>query len=108
MNGYAMTETNPNTSSNSERTFAQAADRASETLRPVMDQLLSSVQDAVERLTRVATQAAGKVALSGEYVKDVQQRTTRCTRGYIREKPLTAIGIALATGYLLSCALRQR
>jgi ElaB/YqjD/DUF883 family membrane-anchored ribosome-binding protein len=103
-----MNETTNSLGNSAHQALDQAADKASETLRPVMDMLVSGVHDAVERLAHVATQAADKVEMSGEYVKDVQERATRCTRSFIREKPLTALGIAVASGYLLGWALRQR
>ncbi len=88
--------------------FDNAADKTADTLRPVMDMLVSGVHDAVERLSHVVTQAADKVESSGESIKDAQARATRCSRNYIREKPLTSIGIAIASGYLLGWALRHR
>jgi ElaB/YqjD/DUF883 family membrane-anchored ribosome-binding protein len=81
---------------------------SSETLRPVIDHLLSSVHDAVDRLTDVAAQAADKAELSGVYIKNAQRQATRSSRAFVREQPLTSIGIAVASGYLLSWLLRKR
>lgn len=103
-----MTDTISDLSNSAHQAFDQAANKTSETLRPVMDMLVSSVHEAVERLAHVATEAADKVEVSGEYVKNMQVRATRSTRSYVRERPLTALGIAVASGYLLSWALRQR
>jgi ElaB/YqjD/DUF883 family membrane-anchored ribosome-binding protein len=80
---------------------------STETLRPVMEQLLASVHDAVDRLSGMAAQAAGKAEMAGVRVKNAQREATRSTRAYVREQPLTSIGIALATGYLVSWLLRK-
>lgn len=71
-----------------------------------------AIDDTVGRLADVATQVASQVAdkfeLTGEQLKDTQSRVASCCRGYVREKPLTSLGIAVASGFLLSWALRQR
>jgi ElaB/YqjD/DUF883 family membrane-anchored ribosome-binding protein len=81
---------------------------STETLRPVIDHLLSSVHDAVDRLSDVAAQAADKAELSGVYIKNAQRQATRSSRAFVREQPLTSIGIAVASGYLLSWLLSKR
>jgi ElaB/YqjD/DUF883 family membrane-anchored ribosome-binding protein len=87
--------------------FDHAVDKTSETLRPVVDLLVASVHEAVERLADAAGAAADKMETSGAYVKNVQQQATRSARSYVRDQPLTSVGVALATGYLLSWALRK-
>ena len=99
-----MTELNSSIDSAAHKAYAAS----SETLRPVIDQLLAGVHHAVERLADVAAAAVDKVELSGDYIKDTQDKAVRGARGYVREKPLTSIGIAVASGFLLSWALRQR
>jgi ElaB/YqjD/DUF883 family membrane-anchored ribosome-binding protein len=81
---------------------------STEALRPVVDQLLSSMHDAVERLSDVAAQAADKAELSGAYIKNAQRQAARNSRAYVREQPLTSIGIAVASGFLLSWLLSKR
>jgi ElaB/YqjD/DUF883 family membrane-anchored ribosome-binding protein len=81
---------------------------STEALRPVVDQLLSSMHDAVERLSDVAAQAADKAELSGVYIKNAQRQAARTSRAYVREQPLTSIGIAVASGFLLSWLLSKR
>lgn len=80
----------------------------SDTLRPVLDRLLSGVHEAVDRLAVVAAQAADKVELTGDYVKDGQARLGRHCRNYVREKPLTTLVAAVASGYLLGWLMRNK
>jgi ElaB/YqjD/DUF883 family membrane-anchored ribosome-binding protein len=81
---------------------------ATETLHPMMDHLLSSVHDAVDRLSDVAAQVADKAELAGASVKNAQRQATRSSRAYVREQPLTSIGIAVASGFVLGWLLRRR
>lgn len=99
-----MTDMNASIDNAAHKAYAAS----SEALRPVVDQLLAGVHEAVERLAGVAAQAVDKAELSGEYLMAKQAKAVRGARGYVREQPLTAVGVALASGFLLSWALRQR
>lgn len=101
-----MTELNSSAAVTS--AFDNAIDKTSDTLRPVVDHLMVGVHEAAERLADVVAQAASKVELSGEYLKASQTRMVGSCRSYVRSKPLTAVGVAVASGFLLSWALRQR
>jgi ElaB/YqjD/DUF883 family membrane-anchored ribosome-binding protein len=99
-----MTELNSATQTAAQKVYTSST----EALRPVVDQLLSSMHDAVERLSDVAAQAADKAELSGVYIKNAQRQAARSSRAYVREQPLTSIGIAVASGFLLSWLLSKR
>jgi ElaB/YqjD/DUF883 family membrane-anchored ribosome-binding protein len=99
-----MTELNATLDTAAQKAYAASSDA----LRPVVDQLLAGMHKAVERLADVAAQAVDKVEMSGECLMDTQAKAVRGARSYVREKPLTAIGVAVASGFLLSWALRQR
>ena len=103
-----MTDPTSSLGNSAHNALDHAADKTTTALRPVMDMLVSGVHDAVERLAQVATDAAGKVEVSGDYVRQMQQQATRSTRTYVREKPLTALGVALAAGCVLGWVLRKR
>ena len=93
---------------NTHKAFDNAVDKTSAVVHPAVDHLVAGVHDAVERLASVASQAAGKLELTGDQIKDAQGRMVSSCRGYVREKPLTSLGIAVASGFLISLALRQR
>jgi ElaB/YqjD/DUF883 family membrane-anchored ribosome-binding protein len=103
-----MTEFNSTASADAHKAFDSALEKTSDSLRPVLDHLMAGVHEAVDRLSEVAAQAVSKVELSGEYLKDSQTRMVSCGRNYVRAKPLTSIGVAVASGFLLSWAMRQR
>lgn len=87
--------------------FDNAVDKTSAVVHPAVDTLVAGVHDAVDRLANVASQAAGKLELTGDQLKDAQSRVASNCRDYVREKPLTSLGIALASGFLISLALRK-
>lgn len=86
------------------RAFAKTSDVA----RPVLEQLGAGVTAAAERLGKAASSAADRLEVTGETLKDAPAKMTKICRMYVREKPMTSVGVALAMGYLLSWALRQR
>ncbi len=70
---------------------------------------MTDTKTAVDNATEAAQAAARKAyTASADYLKDTQDKALRSARGLVREQPLTAIGVAVAAGFLLHWALRQR
>jgi ElaB/YqjD/DUF883 family membrane-anchored ribosome-binding protein len=103
-----MSESNFTSQSDRNNAFDTTMDSTAETLRPLLQQLMAGLHQAVDRLDDVAARAVDKVDQSGEYLKDAQERMAGGARGYVREQPLTAVGVAVASGFLLSWLLRRR
>lgn len=62
----------------------------------------ASAHQAVDRIADSATQAATKLGASKDQMKEWQDTfVENCTR-YVREKPLQSLGIAVASGFVLS------
>lgn len=76
--------------------------------RPAVDRMTSGAHDVVDRVAGVATQAAQTLGVTGKKLKDAEQRVAKGARGYLREHPVASLGIALATGYVLSRLLSSR
>ncbi len=83
-------------------------DRLSESARPAVDKISASAHQAVDKLSDVASQASA--ALSGKMssAQGTQQQLLDDTMAYVREKPGTAIAIAVAAGFLLHSIFRSR
>ncbi|HEX5056661.1 MAG TPA: hypothetical protein VFX02_09200 [Gammaproteobacteria bacterium] len=62
----------------------------------------SSVHDAVDRIADSATQAAQKLGARADQMKEWQQTLIDNCSQYVREKPLQSLGIAVASGFVLS------
>jgi ElaB/YqjD/DUF883 family membrane-anchored ribosome-binding protein len=74
----------------------------SERAQANIDRLKSSAHDTVERAAAAASTAADRLgARSGEWL-EAKDEWVEHTRGYVREHPFAALGVALAAGYLLS------
>lgn len=82
----------------------KAINKASDAARPAVDRIASGAHHAVDKLAV----AAGTLGSKGEKLKQVQVRLVEDARGYVRSNPVKSIGIAAATGYVLSRLLRSR
>jgi ElaB/YqjD/DUF883 family membrane-anchored ribosome-binding protein len=86
----------------------KAIDKASDAARPAVDRLASGAHQTVDKIAGAATQAAETLDLKSEQLKDAQTRLTENCREYVRDNPLTSLGIAVAAGFLLSRLLGSR
>lgn len=85
-----------------------AIDKVSDAARPVVDRIASRAHRAVDKIAGAAGQAAETLGVKGEQLKNTQVRAMEQCRSYVREKPVTALGIAVAAGFLLSRLWRSR
>lgn len=85
-----------------------AIDKVSNAARPVVDHLTSGAHQAVDKLASAAGQAAETLSVRGGQLKNAQAQALEQTRIYVRENPVTAVGIALAVGFVLSKLLSSR
>ncbi len=85
-----------------------AIDKASEAARPAVDRVAAGAHNVVDKLAGAAASAADTMGVKGEQLKAAQARATEASRDYVRENPLTSIGIAVAVGFLLSRLVSSR
>lgn len=81
---------------------------ASEKLRPTVDHLTAGAHKVLDRVSSAASQTADVWSEKSEQLKEAQAKLAASTRSYVQEKPIAAIGIAVATGFVLSWLLRKR
>lgn len=87
-------------------TAHESIDKAASSARPAVDRFASSAHQAVDRMAGAANQAAQKFGAKGGNLRESQEKMIDDARGYIRNKPGTAIGIAVAAGFILSRIMR--
>lgn len=75
---------------------------------PTVDAAAASAHDAVDWAANAANTATDSVSGTGHEIKAMQEKWLIQARDYVQENPATAVGIALAGGYLLSSILRSR
>lgn len=104
MQGTATTSGNGGigTSASTQENAAQMGDKA----HAGLDRLTQTAHGTIDRVTAAATSAADRFT-DGELAHKAQEWRSQTT-AYVREHPMTAIGVALAAGYLLSRILSSR
>lgn len=85
-----------------------AIDRASSAAGPVVDQFAAGAHQAADRLAAAANQAAASLESAGDRLKATQTQWVDSCGSYVREKPVTALGIAVASGFMLGLLVGRR
>ena len=81
---------------------------AAEAVHPAIDRLASSAHRAVNSADEAANQATDAMARAGSKAGVKGEELYAASAGYLREHPVITIGVAVATGYLLSRLLATR
>lgn len=89
-------------------TAHRAIDKASDAARPAVDRLAAGAHQAVDKIAGAAAPAAETLDLKSEHLMNAQARMTEKCREYVRDNPVTSLGIAVAAGFLLSRLLSSR
>lgn len=66
-----------------------------------IERMSQSAHDAIDKAASVASDYAGRVSAKSDEWMAMPQDWMDAARDYVREKPLQALGMALAAGYLL-------
>ena len=77
-------------------------DQLGEKAHSGIDRLSATAHGAVDRAANAAATAADRFGTKSHELLVARDQWMDTTRGYVREHPLAALGIALAAGYLLS------
>jgi len=67
-----------------------------------IDNASHSAHEAVDKIANATNQAAEAIGEKGAQLKNVEQQVLENCRGYVRDNPVTSLGIAIAGGFLLS------
>lgn len=73
-----------------------------------IDKAGDCAHDAVDRVTDATNHAADSLCKKGGQLKNAEQRLMKDCCSYVKENPVTSIGIAVASGFLLSRILSGR
>ncbi len=72
------------------------------------DNAVHSAHEAVDKISAATNQAAEALGEKGQQLKNAEKRMMESCSGYIRDNPISSIGIAVAAGFLLSRLLSGR
>ena len=73
-----------------------------------IDKASNFAHEAVDKLAKVTNEAADALDEKGMHLKYAEKRLLKNCQAYIRDNPATSLGIAVATGFLLSRLLSNR
>lgn len=85
---------------------AGAADEAARKAKPAIDHVAAMAHQAVDKVAGAAAPTADWLAEQGESLNETQKKLMADTCQYVSAHPLKAVGIALATGFILSRLIR--
>jgi ElaB/YqjD/DUF883 family membrane-anchored ribosome-binding protein len=80
----------------------------SDAARPAVDRIASNAHSVVDRVAGVATRTAETLGVKGEQLMVAEKKLVKGAREYVREHPATSLGVAIATGYVLSRLFSSR
>ena len=72
-----------------------------------IDRMSQTAHDTIDRASQAAASAYERVSAKGEEFMQMHEDWMEAAREYVREKPLQALGIAVAAGYLLHMITRR-
>jgi ElaB/YqjD/DUF883 family membrane-anchored ribosome-binding protein len=73
-----------------------------------IDKAGDSAHDVVDRVTDATNHAADSLCKKGGQLRNAEQRLMKDCCSYVQENPITSIGIAVASGFLLSRIMSGR
>ncbi len=85
-----------------------AIHHVSEAIHPAIDSMTNTAHSTVDRLAGAAGNAAENMELKSAQLNAARVRLTEKVRGQIQARPLTTIGVAVASGIVLSWLLKSR
>jgi len=96
-----------NTSSAVERKANQAhmavddvAQRAADRAGPAIDRVAQAAHQTVDKIAGAAVPAAQWAMQSADQLRQQQDELLESCRGYVRERPIVVVSVALLAGYL--------
>jgi ElaB/YqjD/DUF883 family membrane-anchored ribosome-binding protein len=73
-----------------------------------VNRMASSAHEAVDKIADATNQAADSLSDKGHEIKALEERWLEKVRDYVEHNPVQSLGIALASGYLLSRIISNR
>lgn len=73
-----------------------------------IDKVSTTAHEAVDKIASATNRAADAISEKGEQLKNAEQQMMENCRSYVRDNPITSLGIAAAAGFLLSRLISGR
>lgn len=76
-------------------------DKVANPARNAVDRLSGAAHESVDKLASTAGNTADRFADQTRKVAEAPQRALDCSKGWVQDKPLEAVGVALAIGFII-------
>lgn len=76
-------------------------DKVAEPTRNTVDRVSSAAHESVDKLASNASHAADQLSDQARWISEVPGRAVECSKSWVQERPLKAVGAALALGFIL-------
>ena len=78
-----------------------AAAKATDKAGPSIDRAAQAAHQTVDKVAQAAAPAADWISQNAEQLKEQQEMLLEGCRSYVRDRPLVAVSVAIAAGYLI-------
>lgn len=89
-------------------TAHETVDKLAGNAHPAVDRLAAGAHGAVDRLAEMADSTAARLSKQADQLNAARLRASANCGAYVRENPLTSLGIAAAVGFVLSRLINSR
>ena len=76
-------------------------DKVADPARQAVDRLSSAAHETVDKLADSASSTVGRFSEQTRRLTEAPTKAMECTKSWVQDKPLEAIGAALALGFIL-------
>lgn len=83
-------------------------DKVAEPARSTVDRLSTAAHESVDKLASNASQVVDRFSDQTRRVSEAPARALDCSKSWVRDRPLEAVGAALALGFILGRLTSRR
>jgi ElaB/YqjD/DUF883 family membrane-anchored ribosome-binding protein len=76
-------------------------DKVADPARDTVDRVSTAAHETVDKLASEASHAADRFSEHAHWVSEAPGRALDCSKSWVQDKPLEAVGIALALGFIV-------
>ncbi len=76
-------------------------DKVADPARNTVDRVSTAAHETVDKLASGATHVADKFSDQARWVADAPSHALDCSKSWVQDKPLEAVGLALALGFIV-------
>ncbi len=76
-------------------------DKVVDPARNTVDRVSTAAHETVDKLASEASHAAGRFSDQAHWVAEAPGRALDCSKSWVKDKPLEAVGMALALGFIV-------